>query len=122
MFTAIPLPCAATCGTTSCPYLIGAKKFVSNAFRAVSRSTPKTGLIKNIRLVPSHNRKQAYQDSVIDHYIYMTRSPKHFVDDALQVRLSSSVTFKRVYQKRNEYNPDLVPIPDSKEITFSIFS
>ena len=37
-------------------------------------------------------------------------------------RLSSSVTFKKVHQKRNEYNPGLVPIPDSREITLSIFS
>ena len=53
MFATILLPCAATYGTTSCPYFNGVKKLVSNAFRAVSRSTPKTGPIeKKNRLVP----------------------------------------------------------------------
>lgn len=85
-FTIIPLPCAAMYGTTSCVSLNGPKKFVSNAFRAVSRSTSKIGPVKNqfasLPVIASRFTG-AHHASIIDQYVYTTRFSEDFVDDTL---------------------------------------
>ena len=93
-FTMIPLPCAAICGMTSCVSLIGAKKFVSNALRAVSRSTSKAGPMKNQStslLVIASRFTRTHHTSVVDQYVYTTGFSEHFVDDALPTLFVSDI-------------------------------
>ena len=103
-FTTIPRPCSAMCGMTSCASLIGAKVFVSNAFRVVSRSTSRIGPVQKMSL---HSLSLS-QTGLPGHITPALLTSTSIRPDSLStllttlLRLSSSVTSKTICQKRSQ--------------------